>query len=686
MKKLSLATVALSLILGSCANPKNENIEMTDKESHDDFQWQTEQFADLRILRYQIEGWEKLSLRQKKLAYYLTQAGLAGRDITWDQFYRHNLEIRKALESIVKHYKDTDAPQGESQKREGEEEAMSEWDRFMVYTKRVWFSNGIHHHYSNTKLKPGFSEAYLDKLLAESEVSISAEAKAVIFNDQDNKKVNKADGVDLLLTSAVNFYDPGITQKEAEDFYKSLIDPSNPTPISYGLNSKLVRTENGIEERKWTADGMYGPAIQEIIGWLEKAKGVAENDQQAKALGLLIEYYKTGDLKTWDEYNIAWVNDTASDIDYINSFIEVYDDPLGYKATYETVVQVKDLDASEKMKVISENIQYFEDNSPIMEEHKKPNVVGVSYKMINVVGEAGATTPATPIGVNLPNANWIRVQHGSKSVSLANIENAYEHAKGAGFLEEFTFSKEELERAKKHSDISSKMHTALHEVVGHASGKINPGVGTTKETLKNYASTLEEGRADLVALYYIMDPKLKELGLIDTMAVGMAEYDSYIRNGLMLQLRRLEVGDDIEEDHMRNRQLVAAWAYDMGKEENVIEKKNLNGKTYFVVNDYQKLREIFGQQLREIQRIKSEGDYETGRQLVETYGVRVDPAIHKEVLERSAQFKIAPYAGFIQPEMKPIMEGDSITDIEIVYPTDFTEQMLMYGDQYSFLK
>ena len=522
--------------------------------------------------------------------------------------------------------------------------------------------------------------------MAESGAQLSPEAKAVIFNDQDTKKVNKADGVDLLLTSAVNFYDPDITQAEAEAFYKKMIKPNEKEPISYGLNSKLVRTANGIEERKWHADGMYGPAIQEIIKWLEKAKGVAENDQQAKALGLLIEYYRTGDLKTWDAYNIAWVNDTTSDIDYINSFIEVYDDPLGYKATYETVVQVKDLDASQKMKVISDNIQFFEDNSPIQDEHKKPNVVGVSYKMINVVGEAGATTPSTPIGVNLPNANWIRAAHGSKSVSLANIENAYEHAKGAGFLEEFTFSKEELERAKKYSDISGKMHTALHEVVGHASGRLNEGVGTPKETLKNYASTLEEGRADLVALYYIMDPKLMELGLIDTLAVGMAEYDGYIRNGMMLQLRRLEVGDDIEEDHMRNRQLVAAWAYDMGKEANVIEKKNLNGKTYFVINDYQKLRDIFGQQLREIQRIKSEGDFEAGRKLVETYGVKVDPVLHKEVLDRAAQFKIAPYAGFIQPELKPVIEGDSIKDIEVEYPKDFTEQMLKYAEKHSFLK
>lgn len=655
------------------SEPKEATEEVADKSSHDNFQWETEQFADLRLLRYQIAGWDNLSLDQKKLVYYLTQAGLSGRDITWDQYYRHNLEIRKALETVVKNYN-------------GDKES-EEWKNFMVYTKRVWFSNGIHHHYSNTKLKPEFSKEYFESLLTASNASLSAEAKDAIFNDKDMKKVSKDPDQDLLLASAVNFYDPDITEEEAITFYKKQIDPNTKTPISYGLNSKLVRAEDGsIKEVKWSADGMYGSAITEIIGWLEKAKGVAENEAQANALGILIEYYKTGDLKKWDEYNIAWVEATEGDIDYINSFIEVYDDPLGYKATYETVVQIKDFDASQKMAVISENIQYFEDNSPIMDEHKKPNVKGVTYKMVNVAGEAGATTPATPIGVNLPNANWIRAEHGSKSVSLANIEHAYEEAKGAGFLEEFTFTKEELERAKKYAGNSSKMHTALHEVVGHASGRLNEGVGTPKETLKNYASTLEEGRADLVALYYIMDPKLIELGLIDTMEVGKAEYDNYIRNGLMLQLRRLEVGDNIEEDHMRNRQLVAGWAYEMGKADNIIEKKTLDGKTYFVVNDYDKLRDIFGQQLREIQRIKSEGDYEAGKKLVETYGVKVDPAIHKEVLARTEKLHIAPYSGFVQPELKPVMEGENITDIEVVYPTDFTQQMLMYGEKYSFLK
>jgi len=676
MKKVSLLTIASTVFMMSCQGPQETNNtsemnpEMETKES--EFQWETEQFADLRILRYQIPGWDELDLRQKKLAYYLTQAGLAGRDITWDQFYRHNLEIRKALENIVANY-------------EGEKDG-EQWNDFMTYTKRVWFSNGIHHHYSNNKIKPDFDKEYLKNLLAETNTDLSSEAFEVIFNNKDSKKVSKDPDQDLLLASAVNFYDPDITEEEAIAFYKKQIDPNAKQPVSHGLNSKLVKAEDGtISEKKWTANGMYGPAITEIIKWLEKAQGVAENEQQAKALGILIDYYQTGDLKKWDEYNIAWVNDTMSEVDYINSFIEVYDDPLGYKATYETVVQVKDPEASQKMAVISDNIDYFEQNSPIMDEHKKPNVVGVSYKMINVVGEAGATTPSTPIGVNLPNADWIRAQHGSKSISLANIEGAYEEAKGKGFLEEFTFTKEELERAKKYAGKSSKMHTALHEVVGHASGRLNEGVGTPKVTLKNYASTLEEARADLVALYYIMDPKLIELGLIDTLAVGMAEYDGYLRNGLMLQLRRLEVGEEIEEDHMRNRQLVAAWAYEMGKEDNVIEKKTLDGKTYFMINDYDALRDIFGRQMREIQRIKSEGDYAAGKELVETYGVKVDPEIHKEVLKRTEKLNIAPYAGFIQPDLVPVMDGDSITDVKVEYPTDFTQQMMEYSEKYSNL-
>ena len=640
------------------------------QEEISEFQWQTEQFADLRILRYQIPGWEKLSLQQKKLAYYLCQAGMEGRDILWDQLYRHNLEIRKALETIIRNI----------DKQEG-----AEWDQFMVYAKRVFFSNGIHHHYSHAKIEAEFSQAFFEGLIKQSGASLSPEALAVIFNDEDAKGVSKDPNKDLLLASAVNFYDPDISEAEASAFYAAKMQEGDTTPASYGLNSKLVRENGELREKIYSAEGLYGPAIQKIIYWLELAQGVAENEQQAKALGILIEYYQTGAIEKWDEYNIAWVMDTASTVDYINSFIEVYHDPLGYKGTYETVVQVKDLDASEKMAVISENIQYFEDQSPIMDIHKKEKVVGVSYRMINVVGEAGATTPATPIGVNLPNAQWIREQHGSKSISLTNIEGAYENAKGEGFLEEFAFSTEELERAKNFAALSSKMHTALHEVVGHASGKLEDGIGTPNETLKNYSSTLEEARADLVALYFIMDQKILDLGLMESLDAGKAEYDAYIRNGLMLQLRRLKLGEVIEEDHMRNRQLVAAWALEMGTEANVIERKVIDGKTYFTINDYEALRVIFGQQLREIQRIKSQGDYDAGKALVETYGVQVDAELHQEVLKRTEKLNIAPYQGFIQPVMKPLMQGDTISDIALEFPTDFLEQMLYYGVEYSNL-
>jgi len=675
MKKLVALGALVGLSLGACqpsteAENSQKQETMQNNSESSEFKWETEQFADLRVLRYQVPGWDKLSLQQKKLAYYLNMAGLSGRDILWDQQYRHNLEIRKAFEKIIK----------TAEGKEGEQ-----WDKFMVYAKRVFFSNGIHHHYSHAKLEADFSESYLRKLLAEANAKLSDEAFAVIFNDADNKGVSKNSDKDLVLASAVNFYGPDITEAEVINFYNAKKVAGDTKPISYGLNSKLVREDGKLVEKVWHLDGLYGPAIAKIIHYLGLAQENAENEQQAKALGLLIKYYTTGDLKTWDEYNIAWVQDTASTVDYINSFIEVYHDPLGYKGTYETIVQVKDLDASEKMAVISDNIQYFEDNSTILDKHKKEKVVGVSYRMINVVGEAGATTPATPIGVNLPNANWIREAHGSKSISLTNIESAYESAKGAGFLEEFTFTTEEMERAKKYAALSGKMHTALHEVVGHASGKLEPGIATPKETLKNYSSTLEEARADLVALYFIMDDKMMDLGLMKSLEAGKAEYDGYIRNGLMLQLRRLKPGEEIEEDHMRNRQLIAAWAFEMGQKENIIEKKVLNNKTYFVINDYEKLRSIFGEQLREIQRIKSQGDYKAGKTLVEKYGVKVDQAIHQEVLDRTEKLNIAPYSGFIQPQMKAVMIGDSISDVQLIFPEDFVEQMLYYGENHSHL-
>tara|TARA_B100001059_G_scaffold78824_1_gene76624 strand:- start:671 stop:2683 length:2013 start_codon:yes stop_codon:yes gene_type:complete len=669
MKKIVFLGAAAALVLSSC----NSKEEMHTETAHNDFQWQVDRFADIKVLRYQIPSWDDLKPQQRVYAYHLSQAGLAGRDIMWDCNYRHNLEIRKALEAILSSDANVDH---ESQ----------QYADFEVYAKRVFFANGIHHHYSNKKFAADFDQEWFLSVLDALEITLSEESQRAIFDPEfDAKKVNRADGVDLLLASAVNFYAPDITQAEAEAFYATKVDADPDRPVSHGLNSRLSRDENGeIYEEVFSARGRYANSIKEIIGHLEKAKDVAENEDQAAALELLIEYYETGDLTKWDDYNIAWVKTTGGDVDYINGFVEVYNDPMGYRGSYETVVQVKDFDASERMAVVADNVQWFEDHSPIMDEHKKESVVGVSYKIVTVAGEAGDASPSTPIGVNLPNANWIRVEHGSKSVSLGNIEDAYHSSAGKGMAQEFGFSTMHNERAEKYGELGSKMHTALHEVVGHASGKINPGVGTPKQTMKNYSSTLEEARADLVALYFILDDKMQEIGLMENKEPGYAEYDNYMSNGMMLQLRRILPGDDIEEDHMRNRQLVASWAFERGGEENVVERKVIDGKTYFVVNDYEKLRGYFGELLREIQRIKSEGDFEAGRNLVETYGVKVDQELHAEVLRRSEPLNLAPYSGFVNPEMVPVFEGDSIVDIAVEYPMDFLGQMLRYGTTYSF--
>lgn len=674
-----IGAIVASCMLGSCATnepketPTENKQEMVQEEKTTNFEWIVEDFADLRVLRYQIPGWDQLTLQQQKLVYYLTQAGYEGRDIIWDQNYRHNIEIRKALENIVKNYE--------------ADKTSADWNNFMEYTKRIWFSNGIHHHYANYKFTPEFSKEYFNTLLTETGTQLDAEIVDIMFDPaKDAKKVSLDPKSDLVLSSAINFYDPDITQKEAEAYYAAIINADDKEPISYGLNSKLVRNEDGtISEAVWKADGMYGPAITKIIGWLEKAVEVAENQAQADALKLLIEYYKTGDLKTWDAYNIAWCGATEGDIDYINSFIEVYNDPLGYKGSYENIVQIKDFEASKQMAVVADNVQWFEDNSSIMDEHKKKKVTGVTYKVVTVAGESGDSSPSTPIGVNLPNANWIRATHGSKSVSLGNIISAYDNASGGAYTDEFAYSEEEKERAKKHGQLGGKLHTALHEVVGHASGQLNPGVGTPKETLKNYASTLEEARADLVALYYLMNNKLIEIGLMESLEVGKAEYDGYIRNGMMVQLRRLKKGEHLEEAHMRNRQLVASWAYEKGQAENVIEKITKDGKTYFVINDYVKLQSIFGDLLKEIQRIKSEGDYEAGMALVEGYGVKVDPELHDEVLARSEKLNVPAFSGFVNPMIVPVTAGDDIVGFEIKYANSFEEQMLNYSATYGNL-
>lgn len=663
--KLSLLFLMTVLLFSAC---KKDAVK-----SEKEFAYFSEQFADLKILRYKVPGFENLSLKQKELVYYLTQAGLAGRDIMYDQNYRFNLTIRRALEHIYQNY-------------EGDK-TTEDWKNLEIYLKRTWFSNGIHHHYSNDKFKPGFSADYLTKLLKETNTKLEGEAFEVIFNDKDAKKVNLDASKDLVLGSAINFYGPNVTEADVDKYYKTLKSPNPLQPLSFGLNSQLLIEDGKVVEKVWKSGGLYGQSIDKIIFWLQKAKDVAENDQQAKAFDLLIKFYQTGDLKIWDDYNVAWADTKEGDIDYINGFIEVYNDPKGYRGSYESTVQIKDFEMSKKMDVLATNAQWFEDNSPIMDAHKKKNVVGVSYKTVNVAGEAGDASPSTPIGINLPNADWIRAAHGSKSVSLGNIIDAYNNAGSTGRLQEFAFSKDEVALEKQYGELSSKLHTALHEVIGHASGQINSGIGTPSETLKNYASTLEEARADLVGLYYLPDQKLVEFGLTsDAAAIGKVAYDGYIRNGLMTQLIRLNLGDNIEEAHMRNRQLVAAWVFEKGKSNNLIEKVSKNDKTYFKINDYNALRELFGELLKEIQRIKSEGDFKSAQALVETYGVKVDQALHKEVLERNKKFKSAPYGGFINPVLVPSIDAEGkILDIKVTYPDNFAKQMLEYAELYSTL-
>ncbi|CAM3445137.1 dipeptidyl-peptidase 3 family protein [Aequorivita lipolytica] len=675
MKKTFFIAMAIcGLLFFSCNDNNTEkDVAQVETTASTEFDYNVETFGDVKILRYQIPGWEKLTLKEQKLVYYLTQAGLAGRDIMWDQNYRHNLTIRKALENVYTNYNG--------------DKNTENWKNFETYLKRIWFSNGIHHHYSNDKLRPEFSSEYLKQLLTDTNTTLEGEAFEVIFNDKDSKKVNQAKGVDNVAQSAVNFYGPDVTNKDVENFYAKKKSPDPKKPLSFGLNSKLVKENGSLKELVYKSGGLYGSAIDKIVEWLEKAQSVAENKAQGDAIGLLIQYYKTGDLQTWDDYNVAWTAATEGNIDYINSFIEVYNDPLGYTGSYETIVQIKDFDMSEKMAVLSENAQWFEDNSPLMEEHKKDSVVGVTYKVVNVAGEAGDASPSTPIGVNLPNANWIRATVGSKSVSLGNIIEAYNNAGSTGRLKEFVNDTEELELEEKYGQKADKLHTALHEVIGHASGQLNPGVGETKETLKNYASTLEEGRADLVGLYYLYNPKLQELGLVDDWKkVGMTAYDGYIRNGLMTQLIRLNIGDNVEEAHMRNRQWVSAWVFEKGKADNVIEKITRDGKTYYNINDYDKLHDLFGQLLRETQRIKSEGDYAAVENLVETYGVKVDQNIHKEILERNEQFDSAPYSGFVNPMLVPKMnDNGEIESFSVEQPNAFAEQMMFYSKNYSNL-
>ena len=638
------------------------------------FVWQTEQFMDIRILRYQIPGWGKLSVQQKQLVYYLTQAGLAGRDILWDQHYRHNLAVRRFLESIYAAYPGDKGTLG--------------WQRFETYLKRVWFANGIHHHYSMTKFKPEFSREYLNEVAAASDVVVDESLLYVIFDPGlDAKRVELDPAKGLLENSAVNFYGPGLKTGEVTAFYQAKSAGESAAPLSWGLNATLVRNDAGeLEEKTWRIGGLYSEAIAEIVAWLERAVTVAENEPQAAALRKLIEYYHSGDLAVWDEYNILWLQATEGDIDYINGFVEVYSDPLGYHGSYETIVQIKDTESSERLKVLMEQAAWFETHSPILPEHRRDKVVGITYNVVNAAGEAGDASPSTPVGVNLPNANWIRDRYGSKSVSLGNIEHAYHESSGTVFTEEFANDQEEIERDRMFSAITEPLHTALHEVIGHASGKLEEGVGIPADTLKNYASAMEEGRADLIALYFIADPKLVEWGLLPSAEASWTAYDSYIRGGLLVQLRRIEPGADIEEAHMRNRAFISRWVFEKGKSENVIVEERRNGRTSYDIRDYARLRELFGELLREVQRIKSQGDYAAARDLVENYGVNVDPEIQAQVLERAAKLNSAPYAGFINPELRPVVNAaGEITEIEVVYPDDFADQMLAYSRDFGHL-
>ena len=655
---------------------------MSSKQKNN-FKVQVDRFSDIEILRYEVPGFEDLSLKQKKFIYYLSEAALSGRDIIYDQNYKYNLTVRSTLNNIVQNFNGN--------------KSSKQWAQFIEYAKRVWFSNGIHHHYSTLKILPGFDQSYLTKLVEKIDKgfplndgeNIDRFLKRIIpiiFDPKiDVKRVNLNPEDDIISSSANNYYD-GLSQDEVEKFYSNMKNPNDPTPIWYGLNSRLVKEKGKVVEKTWKLDGLYGDAIKQIIYWLQKAKEVAENGAQKEELEFLIDYYRTGDLKTWDKYNIAWVGNTEIDIDYINGFIEVYGDPKGIKASYESLVEINDFEATERMKTLSENAQWFEDNAPIMDKHKRDKVKGITYNVVNVAMLGGDVSPSSPIGINLPNSNWIRANYGSKSVSLGNITAAYDQARSGGFVNEFALTDEEKNRAKKYGSFAGKMHTAMHEVLGHASGKLEKDVGTPKETLKSYASTLEEGRADLFGLYYIMDPKLVEINLVESDEVGKSEYDGYIRNGLMLQLRRLKRGEKIEQSHMRNRAYISRWVFEKGQTDNVIEKKIIKGKTFFTINDYQALRELFGLLLKEVQRIKSQGDYKAAKDLVEGYGIDVDASLHEEVLNRSESLNVAPYAGFMNPKLDLVIDKDgSITDVKISYPDDFLDQMLHYDKTYSFL-
>ena len=638
-----------------------------------DFKYLVDEFADLKIMRYQVPGWDGLTLQQKEYVYHLAEAAKYGRDIIWMQNNKYNLQIRKALENILENY------QGDR--------SCAEFSQFETYAKRVFFSNGIHHHYAEDKFFPECSKEYFESLLtAVGCQDKCAELLPVIYDPAIFPARKLMGAKDIVAESAVNFYE-GVTRAEVEALYASMVDPSDKTPVSYGLNSRVVKGADGVvREEVYKVGGLYGAALEKICAELEKAAEVAENETQKAYIADLVAYYRTGDLKLWDKYNIQWVNDTLGTVDFVNGFVEDYNDPLGRKATYEGLVNFKDADASKRTELISDNAQWFEDNSPVDPRFKKKEVKGVTAKVINVATLAGDCYPAAPIGINLPNADWIRREHGSKSVTIANLTSAYSKAaqeSPKSMLSEFAWSEDEIAMEKKYGALTSDLHTDLHECLGHGSGQLLPE--TSPNALGEYSSALEETRADLFGLYYLADPKLVELGILPDMEAYKAQYSSYIRNGIFTQFTRVELGKKNMEAHMQNRKLIADWCYEKGLADNVIEKKVRDGKTYFIVNDYEALRGLFGDLLAEVQRIKSEGDYAAGKALVEKYAVNIDPALHAEVLERYAALGLKPYGGFLNPEIVPVEKDGKVTDYEIVYNESYLDQMLQYGRKYATL-
>ena len=681
MKKLFFMLTTLLLLAGCTSGNKAGTDEQTSEDAT--FEYTVEKFADIQILRYQVPGFEELSLQQKELIYYLSEAALEGRDILYDQHNKYNLTIRRTLEGIYENYFG--------------DKTTEDFKNFETYLKRVWMANGIHHHYSEDKMLPEFSKEYFAQLVnsvdpAKLPVKDGASASELIetltpimFDPTIMpKRINQAAGVDLVQSSAVNFYE-GVSQKEVEAFYEKMKDPNDNTPISYGLNSKVVKENGVVAEQVYKIGGMYSPAIERVVKWLEKAATVAENDKQKQVILSLIDFYKTGSLKKYDDYSVLWVKDLDSRVDFVNGFTETYTDPLGMKGTWEAIVNFKDMEATKRTELISDNAQWFEDNSPVEKQFKKDEVKGVSAKVIDVAMIGGDCYPGTPLGINLPNADWIRRDHGSKSVTIANIADAYNKASlGNGFAEEFMWSEVEIERAKKYGALTSNLHTDLHECLGHGSGKLLPGVSS--DALRAYGSPVEETRADLFGLYYLGDPKLVELGLLPDNEAYKAQYYSYLMNGAMTQLTRIQPGKDIEQAHMRNRQSIATWVLEHAKESNAAELKERDGKTYVVINDYEKIRELFGQLLAEIQRIKSTGDFDGAKNYIETYGVKINQPIHNEVLKRYEALKLSPYSGFVNPVYKLVTnDNGEVTDVTISYDEGYAEQHLRYSKQYSVL-